>query len=295
MTTEQKPKILCFGFGFTASFLAPRLRERGFHIAATCRREDKQRDLAAEGIDAFLFDGSAPVEGGGKAFENVTHLLSSVPPSDNGDPVISRHGVDIAALSDLQWAGYLSTTGVYGDHGGQWVDEQTPLTPSGARGRRRMEAEQAWQAVYHSHGVPVHIFRLAGIYGPDRNPLQSLRRGKAKRIDKPGQVFSRIHVDDIASVLLASMDRPNPGAVYNVADDLAEAPEKVVQFAAGLLAMEPPPLIPFENADITPMAQSFYDDNKRVSNDRIKTELGVRLKYPDYKTGLTALYHGMNR
>ncbi|MGE5145709.1 MAG: SDR family oxidoreductase, partial [Candidatus Eiseniibacteriota bacterium] len=221
--------------------------------------------------------------------DGVTHVLSSVPPDDTGDAVLDHHARDIASCRTLQWVGYLSTTGVYGDRGGGWVDESDALRPSGARGRHRVAAEDGWRALFREHGLPVHVFRLAGIYGPGRNALAQLRAGTARRIDKPGQVFSRIHVDDIVGVLRASMARPAPGAVYNVADDMPAPPQDVVAFAAELLDMAPPPLIPFAEAELSTMARSFYDDSKRVHNDRIKRELGVTLAYPNYRAGLRAL------
>jgi nucleoside-diphosphate-sugar epimerase len=219
----------------------------------------------------------------------VTHVLISVPPDELGDPVFERHGDAIAALPGLAWLGYLSTTGVYGDRDGGWVDENSELRPNGARGRRRAAAEAAWLGLWRGCGVPVHVFRLAGIYGPGRSPFDALRAGTARRIDKPGHPFSRIHVDDLASVLIASIDRPRPGAVYNVCDDEPASSIDVVAHAARLLGMPAPPLVPFDLAELSPMARSFYADNKRVSNALIKAELGVRLRYPNYRAGLAAI------
>jgi nucleoside-diphosphate-sugar epimerase len=184
-----------------------------------------------------------------------------------------------ARASVIRWLAYLSTTGVYGDRGGEWVEEDSPLSPSTERGRRRLAAERQWLALHASHGLPVHIFRLAGIYGPGRNQLMSVADGTARRIVKPGQVFSRIHVEDIATVLEASMARPNPGAAYNVCDDLPCPPQEVIAFAAELLGRPLPPEIPLDAAELSPMARGFYAESKRVSNRRIKTELGVRLAY----------------
>jgi nucleoside-diphosphate-sugar epimerase len=205
-------------------------------------------------------------------------------PDGGGDPVLARHGADLAAARP-DWVGYLSTTGVYGDHQGGWVDEATPLTPSTARGLARVQAEAAWAAL----GLPLHIFRLAGIYGPGRGPFEKVRNGTARRIVKPGQVFSRTHVDDIAQVLAASIARPDPGAVYNVCDDDPAPPEDVLAHAAELLGLPPPPEESWDSADMTPMARSFYAESKRVRNDRIKRDLGVRLIHPDYRSGLSAL------
>jgi nucleoside-diphosphate-sugar epimerase len=279
--------LFCFGLGYTALRLAQALRPEGWRIAGTCTEEARRRELAALGIEAVLFDRSHPLPDG--ALSGASALLSSVPPEPGGDPVLDMHRADIAGLRDLRWVGYLSTTGVYGDRQGGWVDETSALEPTGERGRRRVEAEQGWLRLWREHRMPVHIFRLAGIYGPGRSALDSVRRGEARRVHKPGQVFSRIHVDDIAAVLEASLARPNPGAVYNVCDDDPAPPEAVIAHACALLGVAPPPLVPFEKAQLSEMARSFYADNKRVSNARIKSELGVTLRYPDYRTGLAAL------
>ena len=223
-------------------------------------------------------------------FGEVSHILTSISPGQDGDPVLAAHGPDIEAAKYLEWVGYLSTTGVYGDHQGDWVDEETPLVPSTERGIARVEAEAAWTAL----GVPLHIFRLAGIYGPGRGPFAKVRSGKARRIIKEGQVFSRTHVEDIAQVLEASMDRPDPGRAYNVCDDDPAPPQDVIAYAAELLGLPVPDAIPFEDAQLSPMAQSFYAESKRVRNDRIKDELGVRLIYPDYRAGLRALLEDEN-
>ncbi len=237
----------------------------------------------------FLFDRGHPLDSAGlEALSAATHLLCSVPPDETGDPVLGHHRAALAKHGALKWAGYLSSTGVYGDTGGGWVDEGSPVRPSGPRGERRVAAEAAWLDLA-GEGVPVHVFRLAGIYGPARNALAQLIAGTAKRIDKPGHVFSRIHVEDIARTLQASIARPHPGAIYNLCDDRPAAAEAVVRFAASLLEIDPPPLVPFAEADLTPMAASFYADSRRVRNARIKRQLGVKLAYPDYGAGLRAL------
>ncbi len=283
-------RLFCFGLGYSALVLARRLRRRGWVVAGTCRSEAKRAALVRDGIEAHLFDRDRPLADSARALAGTTHLLSSVPPDGAGDPVIDHHGGDIGAIGrSLAWGGYLSTTGVYGDRAGGWVDETASLRPTGERGRRRSAAETEWLDLWRRDGVPVHLFRLAAIYGPGRNALDQVRAGTARRIDKPGQVFSRIHVEDIANVLEASMARPNPGTAYNVCDDDPAAPQDVVAFACTLLGLEPPPLVPFAEAGLSPMARSFYDDNKRVANARIKQELGVRLRFPDYTTGLRAL------
>jgi len=281
-------KLFVFGFGYSAEALARRLGS-SWRIAATVRSRQKQDELRARGIEAHLFDGASPLAEAPAALAATTHLLSSVPAEEGGDPVLARHGADIARLKTLRWAGYLSTTGVYGDRAGGWVDESSELRPSGERGRRRVAAEAGWLDLWSRNGVPVHVFRLAGIYGPGRSAFDSLRAGRAQRIDKPGQVFSRIHVDDIAAVLAASMARPDPGAIYNVCDDDPAPPADVIEHAASLLGLSPPPLLPFGEAKLSDMARSFYADNKRVRNERIKRELGVKLAYPDFRAGLAAI------
>ena len=287
---ETGKRLFCFGLGFSAEALARRLRERGFAIAGTCRSEEKAAALIAQGFEMHLFDGERPLADPAAALGGTTHLLLSVPPGETGDPVFAAHARDIVALAPgLEWVGYLSTTGVYGDRGGDWVTEATPLAPSTERGRRRLAAEEAWTKLAAEAGLPLHIFRLAGIYGPGRNQIRSLLDGTAKRIVKEGQVFSRIHVDDIAAVLEASIARPDPGAAYNVCDDEPAPPQEVVAYAARLLGREAPPEIAFEKAELSPMARSFYAESKRVSNRRICEELGVALKYPTYREGLAAL------
>jgi len=286
---QDPPRLFVFGLGYTALALAERLAAQGWRIAGTCRAPERIAALRARGIEAHLFDRGHPLADVGAALAGARYILSSVPPDETGDAVLDRHGTDLAACRDLAWVGYLSTTGVYGDRAGGTVDEHDARRPTGDRGRRRVAAEDGWLALHRDHRLPVHVFRLAGIYGPGRNALAQLRAGTARRIDKPGQIFSRIHVDDIVTVLRASMARPAPGAVYNVADDEPAPPQDVVVYAATLLGQAPPPLVPFADAELSPMARSFYADSKRVDNGRIKRELGVRLTYPDYRTGLRAL------
>ncbi len=287
---DVKPgHLFCFGFGYCARALAKTLRAEGWRISGTCRSPARQARLQARGIAAHRFDRGHPLDDPAGAFDGVSHVLHSVPPDAEGDPVLRAHGVEIAQLPGLQWFGYLSTTGVYGDRGGDWVDEDSELRPTGERGRRRVAAEAGWNALLSLGYFPLHVFRLAGIYGPRRSALDSVRDRTAKRIVKPGQVFSRIHVDDIVQVLRAAMARPYPGAVYNLCDDDPAPPWEVIDYAAELLGMAPPPAVPFEQAQLSDMGRSFYDDNKRVRNERIKRELGVRLTYPSYRDGLRAL------
>lgn len=283
-------RLFCFGLGYSARVLARRLKADGFEIAGTCRGEETAAALRAEGCKIWLFSRERPLQNAADALAGTTHLLSSVPPDAAGDPVLDCHGADIARVGTaLEWLGYLSTTGVYGDRKGGWVDEDSPLEPTTERGRRRTAAEAGWLDLWWDHGLPVHIFRLASIYGPARNALEEIRSGRAKRVVKEGQVFSRIHVEDIAAVLRASMANANPGRIYNVCDDDPAPPQEVIAFAAALLGRDPPPEVPFERAELSDMGKSFYAENKRVRNDRIKRELGVRLAYPDYHAGLRAL------
>jgi nucleoside-diphosphate-sugar epimerase len=281
------PRLFCFGLGYTALALARRLMTEGWQVAGTTRATDRRASLAAEGAEVHLFGRDRPLPDPAAALAGTTHLLTSIPPDDIGDPVLDHHLADLWGCATLRWAGYLGTTGVYGDRGGAWVSEEDAVAPTMARTRRRAAAEDRW---LHS-GLPVHIFRLAGIYGrgPGRNALEAVRAGTARRIVKPGQVFGRVHVDDIVQVLCASIARPNPGAVYNVADDEPAPPQEVIAFACELLGVAPPPEVPYDQAELSPMARSFYADNRRIANARIKRELDVRLRYPTYRDGLRAI------
>ena len=280
--------LFCFGLGYSARVLAQRLSSRGWMVSATSRSADGASRIADEGYRGFVFDGTAALPP--TALDGVTHVLISAPPADDGDPVVKQLRAEFVSRAvQFRWIAYLSTTGVYGDHAGGWVSEDTPPTPNTARGEKRCAAEAQWLDLWRNQGLPVHIFRLAGIYGPGRNQLLSVADGTARRIVKPGQVFSRIQVDDIATVLEASIARPDPGRVYNVCDDEACPPQDVIAFAATLLGRPMPPELPYDEATLSPMARSFYADSKRVANARIKTELGVSLRYPTYREGLAAL------
>lgn len=280
--------LLCFGLGYSAQAFARQLDRRVWKISATSRSREGLAKIEFRGFRGLRF-GSAPgLEG------DVTHLLISAPPDESGDPVLKFFTDALKLSRQLKWVGYLSTTGVYGDRGGEWVDEDSPLEPSTARGHRRLDAERSWLTLHADHGLPVHLFRLAGIYGPGRNQLVSVLNGSAKRIIKPGQIFSRIHVADIAGVLAASIAKPNPGRAYNVCDDEPCPPQKVVEYAAQLLGLPVPPEIAFEEANLSPMAKSFYADSKRVSNARMKRELGYKLLFPNYRDGLRALKSQMS-
>jgi nucleoside-diphosphate-sugar epimerase len=282
-------KLFCFGLGFSATTLARSLMGEGWQVAGTARDAAKAEALKDQGIEAVVFDGTTASEALIAALAGVTHLVDSIPSHEDVPcPVLDCAALEIARLEDLEWAGYLSTTGVYGNHDGGWVDENTPVAPNLERSARRVAAEEAWLVMHERFGLPVHVFRLAGIYGPGRGVLEQVRKGRARRIVKPGQVFSRIHVDDIAATLQASMARPNPGAIYNVCDDEPEEPAKVVAYACELLGVAPPEPVAMEEAGLSAMAKSFYADNKRVKNDRIKSELGVTLRHPGFRSGMPA-------
>jgi nucleoside-diphosphate-sugar epimerase len=283
-------RLFCFGLGYSAEALARRLTPLGWSIAGTSRTPDATRHIAALGYDGFLFDGEAAAPAVGPALASATHLLLSAGPGEHGDPALRHHAEDIAADPNLRWIGYLSTIGVYGDTGGAWVDEDTPPVPSSERARRRLAAEAEWLAFGQAHRIPVQVFRLGGIYGPGRSAIEDLREGTARRIVKPGQVFNRIHVDDIAAVLFqAAAEGRGSHALYNVTDDEPAPPQDVVAYAARLLGIEPPPDIPFELAPLSPMGRSFYSANRRIRNRRIHEDLGVTLAYPSYREGLAAI------
>ncbi len=288
MSLDDKSKrLFCFGYGYSCDYLGYELqRLGGWTLSGTTRDQDKRKNLLTRRIRTHLFDYNYPLPDADKILRDVTHVLISTPPDDEGDPAFLAHAHDIARMPNLQWLGYLSTTGVYGDRQGGVVDESAEIRPTSKRGSRRALAEDQWLSLYRDYGTPVHIFRLAGIYGPGRSALDSVRAGVARRIDKPGQVFNRIHVEDIAQTIIASFHRPNPGAAYNLADDAPEPSHEVIRYACELLELEVPPLIPFNEADMAPIALSFYKDNKHVLNNRIKEELGVQLRYPNYKLGL---------
>jgi nucleoside-diphosphate-sugar epimerase len=281
-------KLFCFGFGYTAAWLALRLRRFGWTIAGTTTDPDKRDFLQAQGIEAEIYDQNRTIMDPYAAFADVTHVLFSIPPGVDGDLVVDVHGDDLCQAENLEWAGYLSTTGVYGNHDGNWVDETSPPQPTSRRGSLRLRAEQQWQSLYMTDDLPLHIFRLSGIYGPGRSAIDSVRAGTARCIDKPGHAFNRIHVEDIVETLVGSINAPEPGGIYNVADDMPSSSPEVVTFACNLIGRDAPPLVRFDQSEMAPIVRSFYKDNKRVKNDRIKNKLGVRLLYPDYHSGLQA-------
>lgn len=286
-------ELFCFGLGYCAATVARRLVKDGWQINGTATSAEGADRLAGLGFEACVFDGSAPSDNARRMLSTATHVLASAPPDSSGDPALRNHGLDMAAAPRLRWIGYLSTIGVYGDHAGAWVDEMTPVQPGAERSRRRVEAERDWLELGRRSGKTVQIFRLAGIYGPHRSPIENVLNGSARRIVKPGQVFNRIHVDDIASVLIAAMSGRGTHSTYNVTDDEPAPPQDVVAFAAELLGLPLPPAISFEAAGLTGMARSFYEENRRVRNQRIKADLGMALAFPSYREGLRSLAGGV--
>jgi nucleoside-diphosphate-sugar epimerase len=284
--------LFIFGLGYSASRFAMASRGEADWVGGTVRSLDGALSLAAAGLRTFVFNGTHAGIGVAEAVRHSTALVSSVPPG-NEDPVLAMHRKSILAAERLKWIGYLSTVGVYGDAAGAWVDEATVPHPSSQRSIVRLAAEAAWRALAAERGVPLAIFRIGGIYGPGRNAFVNLADGTAHRVVKPGQVFNRIHVDDIAAALTAALAAHASG-VFNLVDDEPAPPQDVVAYAAKAMGVAPPPEVAFDRADLSPMARSFYAENKRVRNGRIKSELGVRLRYPTYQDGLAALWRDGN-
>ncbi len=279
-------RLFIFGLGYSGLEIAKLARAAGWSVAGTVTSEAKVATLQACGIDAEMFDGSAPIAG--KNIASATHILCSIAPGTSGDPAL-RHSAHL--MGSARWLGYLSTTGVYGDTGGDWVDETAMPRPTQPRSIERLATERLWQGLGTRTGAAVDIFRLPGIYGPGRSAVDQVRAGTARRIDKPGQVFSRIHIDDIAATVIAAMSTPHAGCVYNVTDDLPASSSDLVAYACSLLGKPVPPAISWAEAEpaMSAMARSFYSENRRVRNDRIKRELGVTLRYPTYREGLRAI------
>jgi nucleoside-diphosphate-sugar epimerase len=285
--------LVCFGFGYCAEHFIAEFGGKFECVIGTVRRAERAGILnayQAGAVRAVVFDGTRVTAELETAIAAADHALVSIPPDASGDPVLAACGGALAARRNLRSVVYLSTVGVYGDHGGGWVDERTPPAPRSERSRWRVAAEQAWQQFGARHGVRVAVLRLAGIYGPGQNAIVALARGKARRIVKPGQVFNRIHVGDIAQAIDVAFARGADG-VFNLADDEPSPPADPIVFAAQLMGREPPPEIPFAQAapSMSEMGLSFWQECRRVRNAKLKRELGVTLRYPTYREGLKAL------
>ncbi|MBH0238855.1 SDR family oxidoreductase [Methylobrevis albus] len=282
-------RLFIFGAGYSAKAVAARLGGAADWIGGTTRDAEKAAELARLGIEPFVFDGTAPAAALRPALARATHLLVSIAPDSGADPALAQHRADIAAAAELSWIGYFSTVGVYGDHGGGWVDETTPTQPVSRRSKLRVEAEEAWREFADARGLPLSLIRLSGIYGPGRNGFVNLERGRARRLVKPGQVFNRIHVEDIARFTVAALEQRHDG-VLNVTDDEPAPPQDVVARAAEIMGVAAPPEQDFDTAELSPMARSFYGENKRVSNAATKRALGLEMAYPTYREALAALW-----
>ncbi|MFB0991022.1 MAG: SDR family oxidoreductase [Rhodospirillales bacterium] len=277
--------LFCFGLGYCANVLSNQLKQVGWKVSGTSQSENSSPTI-------HMFTGDQPMVLASDALAGISHILISIPPGTDQDPTLEWHKTDILKLKSLQWVGYLSTTGVYGNTDGEWVDETSTTNPTSPRSQSRLNAETEWLNLFHENNVPVHVFRLPGIYGPGRSALDQVQKGRARRIDKPGHKFSRIHVADIANTITQSMACPNPGRIYNVCDNEAAPPAEVTAYACKLLDVPVPNTVPYEIAaqDMSPMALSFWQDNRRVDNTRITSELSVQLKYPTYRDGLKAIF-----
>jgi nucleoside-diphosphate-sugar epimerase len=285
-------RLVCLGLGYSAQALARLVLANGGSVAGTARTAGAADALRRQGYDAFVWDGADGREAVARALSRATHAVVSAAPGPEGDPVLCHFASDVAAARDLAWIGYLSTVGVYGDTQGGWVDEASPVEGDFDRTRWRIAAEAAWLAIGRGSGKRVQVYRLAGIYGPGRSAFDTLRAGRAQRVIKPGQVFNRVHVDDIARALQAGMAGRGQHDIYNVADDEPAPPQDVITYAAELMGVPAPPEIAFEDAQLSDMARSFYLSNRRVSNARLKGDLGVRLAHPTYRDGLEAIARG---
>ncbi|HEY9013260.1 MAG TPA: SDR family oxidoreductase [Devosia sp.] len=283
--------VFFFGMGYSSLASARAIHQTidsDIPIAGTTRTEERAEDLADTAYRIHVFDGESQGTTLDEDLSRATHVILSIPPDEHGDPVLSHHRASLDAARDLQWIGYYSTVGVYGNFDGAWIDESADTNPINLRSRHRVEVEQHWRDYAAGRGVPLLILRLAGIYGPGRSAFDKLRDGTARRIVKPGQVFNRIHVEDIGRVTALAARRKLAGT-FNLADDEPAPPQDLVTYAAQRLGVPPPPEIPFETAQMTEMARSFYSDNKRVSNKAIKEALGIELLYPSYRHGLDAI------
>ena len=283
--------LFCFGLGFSGKALSLSLLKEGWKVSGTTRDPKKLEVLSQEGFDVYFFpDEECLIE---EQLFSATHILVTIPPKVEGDIVFNRYQDILIQARNLQWLGYVSSTGVYGDHKGKWVDETSELMVVDERNKLRLMAENQWRELDRKGKIGVHIFRPAGIYGPGRNVLETVKSGGARRIEKKGQVNGRVHVEDLISVLKASMHKPNPGSIYNVCDDEPASSKEVLEFACSLLKVDPPPLVHFDQVELSDMARKFYLDNKKVRNQKIKMELGVKLRYPNYREGISSIFLGM--
>lgn len=282
---KNSKTLLCLGFGYTAATLSRKLQQEHWKICGTTRDQSRISTLKKKNVTPILWDEQGIDE---KSITNIDALLISTPPSDNGCPSLKVIRPYLEKHS-LQWIGYLSSNGIYGDHNGAWVSEKSNTDPQTQRGKNRAIAEAEWVNFGRKHALPVIIFRLPGIYGPDRSVIDTIKAGKAKRIFKKGQSFSRAHVEDIAEVLKASIHNPHAGSIFNIADDEPAPPQDVVEYGCTLLGIDPPPLIALADANLSEMGRSFYSENKKISNELIKKKLGITLKFPTYRDGLEAI------
>lgn len=283
--------VFFFGMGYSSLASARaihQLIDSAIPIAGTTRSQERAEQMVDSAYRIHVFDGEAPGETLGEDLAKATHVILSIPPDEHGDPALNHHRAALDAAKDLEWICYYSTVGVYGDFGGAWIDESADTNPINKRSRQRVEAEAAWREYAAQRGVPLLILRLAGIYGPGRSAFDKLRDGTARRIVKPGQVFNRIHVEDIGRVTALAAARKLAGT-FNLCDNEPAPPQDLVTYAAGLIGVTPPAEVPFDLAEMTEMARSFYSDNKRVSNKAIKQALGIELIYPTYREGLDAI------
>ena len=281
--------LFCFGFGYSARAFARRCLANGWQVSGTARSKEGVVAMEAAGVRGLVFDGEQRSDEVARGLGSASHVLVSAGPDDRGDPVLRCHRDDLAQSDGLKWIGYLSTVGVYGNHDGAWVDEDTTPNPTSERSKRRLASEMAWRELADNADLALQIFRLAGIYGPGRSAIDKLRAGTARRLIKPGQVFNRIHVEDIALVLQMACAAPDRDGIYNVSDDLPAPPQDVVSFAAEVLGVPEPEALEFDSANISSMARSFYSENKRIRNGKMKETFGISLKFPSYREGIAAI------
>jgi len=285
----RHPRLFIFGFGFSAKAIAAKSAGQFSAISGTTRSSEKLPEISRHNVSPVLFGTGDPDEDLRRQLADASHVLVSIGPSEAGDPVLNTLRKELANCKNLQWIGYLSTVGVYGNHDGDWVNEESECRPVSKRSLQRLSAERDWQDFADEQQLPLAIFRLSGIYGPGRNTFMNIEKGTARRLVKPGQVFNRIHRDDIGEAVNLAIAKMASG-IFNITDDLPAPPQDVVEFAFTLAGKTPPPEIDFETADLTPMARSFYGENKRVANVRSKKVLGLTYQWPDYRSSLTRMW-----